>query len=116
MRGEPPFHADHVGSLLRPKTLRQARSQYARKEIDAGRLREIEDTEIRRVILKQEELGLVAVTDGEFRRRAWQWDFLEGLEGVTPGEGPGALSDRQLGARSRPIAKVTGKLGFGDHP
>jgi len=116
MHGKPPFHADHVGSLLRPKALRVARSRYARHEIGAAQLREIEDTEIRRIIRKQEELGLRAVTDGEFRRRAWQWDFLEGLEGVTPAEGPGALSDRQLGARSRSIAKVTGKLGFGDHP
>ena len=116
MRGNPPFHADHVGSLLRPRALRDARSQYARNEIAAAQLREIEDTEIRRIIRKQEALGLRAVTDGEFRRRAWQWDFLEGLAGVAPGQGPGALSDRQLGARSRPIAKVTGKLGFGEHP
>ena len=116
MDRKPPFRADHVGSLLRPKALREARSRYARNEIGAAQLRELEDTEIRRVIRKQEELGLRAVTDGEFRRRAWQWDFLEGLEGVTPGAGPGALSDRQLGARSRPVAKVTGKLGFGAHP
>jgi 5-methyltetrahydropteroyltriglutamate--homocysteine methyltransferase len=116
MDGKPPFRADHVGSLLRPKALREARWRYARSALDAAELREIEDTEIRCVIRKQEELGLRAVTDGEFRRRAWQWDFLEGLEGVTPGQGPGALSDRQLGARSRSIAKVTGKLGFGEHP
>jgi 5-methyltetrahydropteroyltriglutamate--homocysteine methyltransferase len=116
MNGKPPFHADHVGSLLRPRALQEARSQFARGELAAAQLREIEDTEIGRIIRKQEELGLRAVTDGEFRRRTWQWDFLETLEGVTPGEGPGALSDRQRGARPRSIAKVTGKLGFGDHP
>ena len=116
MNGKPPFHADHVGSLLRPKALREARSQFFRGEIAAAQLREIEDTEIGRIIRKQEDLGIRAVTDGEFRRRAWQWDFLEGLEGVRLGNSPGALSDRQLGARSRSIAKVTGKLGFGEHP
>ncbi len=116
MDGKPPFHADHVGSLLRPKALRDARSRHARNEINADQLRAVEDAEIRRIIRKQEDLGLRAVTDGEFRRRAWQWDFLEGLDGVTPGQGTGALSDRQLGTRARRYARVTGKVGFGDHP
>src|SRR5580704_5551467 len=105
MDGKPPFRADHVGSLLRPKALREARAQRARGEISAERLREIEDAEILRVMRKQEQLGLCAVTDGEFRRRAWQWDFLEGLEGVTPGQAPGALSDRQLSPRPRMVAR-----------
>jgi 5-methyltetrahydropteroyltriglutamate--homocysteine methyltransferase len=116
MDGQPPFRADHVGSLLRPQTLRSARAKHERNEMSAAGLRDIEGHEIRRVIRKQEELGLRAVTDGEFRRRAWQWDFLEGLDGVTAGQDPGALSDRQLGPRSRMVARVTGKVGFGDHP
>lgn len=116
MDGKPPFRADHVGSLLRPKELRDARSRHARKEISGEQLREIEDREILRIIRKQEDLGLRAVTDGEFRRHAWQWDFLVGLEGVVPFHGQGALSDRQLDGRSRLYAKVTGEVEFGNHP
>jgi 5-methyltetrahydropteroyltriglutamate--homocysteine methyltransferase len=116
MDGKPPFRADHVGSLLRPKELREARAQHARGEISAEQLREIEDTQVLRIIRKQEELGLRAVTDGEFRRHAWQWDFLAGLEGVVAVHGVGAMSDRQLGARSRLYAQVTGKVAFGEHP
>jgi 5-methyltetrahydropteroyltriglutamate--homocysteine methyltransferase len=116
MDGKPPFRADHVGSLLRPLRLREARARYARDEIGAARLREIEDEEILRIIQKQESLGLRAVTDGEFRRHAWQWDFLEGLDGVVPVHGTGAISDRQLGDRTRLYAKVVGKVAFGEHP
>ena len=68
MRTKPPFRADHVGSLLRPAALKEARAKFASGQIDAAALKAAEDREIERVIKKQEEVGLKSVTDGEFRR------------------------------------------------
>src|SRR5471030_1719047 len=82
IRTKPPFRADHVGSLLRPAALKQARVQRAKGEIDAGALKAIEDREIERVIKKQEDVGLQSITDGEFRRSWWHLDFLWGLYGI----------------------------------
>ena len=81
-RKKPPFRADHVGSLLRPPALKAAREKRAKGEISAAALAAIEDREIDNVIRKQEEVGLSAVTDGEFRRSWWHLDFLWGLDGV----------------------------------
>src|SRR3974390_1686796 len=81
-RTKPPFRADHVGSLLRPPAIKEARAQFAAGKIDRAALREVEDREIERVIQKQEEVGLQSVTDGEFRRSWWHLDFLWGLDGV----------------------------------
>jgi 5-methyltetrahydropteroyltriglutamate--homocysteine methyltransferase len=80
---KPPFRADHVGSLMRPKSVLEARAKAAAKEISAGALRAIEDEEISRLIKKQEDIGLRAVTDGEVRRAFFHLDFLQRLEGVT---------------------------------
>ena len=80
-RTKPPFRADHVGSLLRPKALHEARAKRALGEITAEKLKEIEDREIAAVIKKQEDVGLEAITDGEFRRSWWHYDFLAGLSG-----------------------------------
>jgi 5-methyltetrahydropteroyltriglutamate--homocysteine methyltransferase len=82
-RTEPPFRAEHVGSLLRPRALVQARHDHAEGRIDAARLRAIEDEAVRDVVALQEDLGLRAVTDGEFRRTSWHMDFLYRLGGVT---------------------------------
>ena len=67
-RIEAPFRAEHVGSLLRPRALVQARHDFAEGLIDADRLREVEDEAVREVVALQEDIGLRAVTDGEFRR------------------------------------------------
>jgi 5-methyltetrahydropteroyltriglutamate--homocysteine methyltransferase len=83
-RTAPPFRADHVGSLLRPAALKDARTKRERNEISAEALRATEDREIERVIKKQEELGLRLATDGEFRRSWWHFDFFRGLDGITP--------------------------------
>lgn len=80
---KPPFRADHVGSLMRPKTVLQARNDAAAKKISLGQLRAIEDEEIVRLVKKQEEIGLQAITDGEIRRAFFHLDFLERLDGVT---------------------------------
>src|SRR6187551_3432526 len=81
-RTKPPFRADHVGSLLRPAALKDARAKFAKGEINRDALTEIEDREIERVIKKQEEVGLQSITDGEFRRSWWHLDFLWGLDGA----------------------------------
>jgi 5-methyltetrahydropteroyltriglutamate--homocysteine methyltransferase len=78
----PPFRADHVGSLLRPKQVLQARDEFARGEIGADRLAEIEDEAIREIIRMQGEVGLKSVTDGELRRQSWHMDFIYQLGGV----------------------------------
>src|SRR5215831_12531847 len=78
----PPFRADHVGSLLRPPELRDARVRAARGEIDRAALRAAEDRAIRGAVALQESIGLQSVTDGEFRRDWWHIDFLRGFDGV----------------------------------
>jgi 5-methyltetrahydropteroyltriglutamate--homocysteine methyltransferase len=86
MRHAPPFRADHVGSLLRPKDLVRAREEHARGEISGEDRRRIEDDAIRQVVTMQEDIGLLGVTDGEFRRASWHMDFLYQIKGVTTGQ------------------------------
>src|SRR5947207_5122526 len=81
-RTRPPFRADHVGSLLRPASVKGARARHDKGEITSGELEAVEDREIEKVVKKQEEIGLRAVTDGEFRRSWWHFDFYKGLDGV----------------------------------
>jgi 5-methyltetrahydropteroyltriglutamate--homocysteine methyltransferase len=81
-RSLAPFRADHVGSLLRPKPLLDARARYAAGKIDAAELREIEDRSVRDVVRMQEDVGLRTATDGEFRRTSWHMDFIYQLGGV----------------------------------
>src|SRR5262249_17396194 len=106
-RTNPPFRADHVGSLLRPAALKAAREARAKGEIGAAELKATEDREIKDVIKKQEAAGLQSITDGEFRRSWWHLDFLWGLEGV----------ERHVMDSGIAFAAVTtGKLGFSGHP
>jgi 5-methyltetrahydropteroyltriglutamate--homocysteine methyltransferase len=81
-RTVPPFRADHVGSLLRSAALKEARLRRERGEIDAATLQAVEDREITTLIRRQQDVGLAAVTDGEYRRASWQTDFLVALEGA----------------------------------
>jgi 5-methyltetrahydropteroyltriglutamate--homocysteine methyltransferase len=83
IRAKGPYRADHVGSLLRPERLQQARHQRERKNITPERLREVEDDCIREVVKLQEDVGLEGITDGELRRDYWHLDFLTQLGGVT---------------------------------
>jgi 5-methyltetrahydropteroyltriglutamate--homocysteine methyltransferase len=78
----PPFRADHVGSLLRPPELLRAREEAAAGKITADDLRAAEDTAIREVVRKQEEVGLADATDGELRRESWHMDFIYQLGGI----------------------------------
>jgi 5-methyltetrahydropteroyltriglutamate--homocysteine methyltransferase len=108
----PPFRADHVGSLLRPQSLLAARQRRRNGEISDEELRGIEDTHIRDVVAKQEAIGLQSITDGEFRRTFFHIDFLERLQGVTVG---GGIESRFKGRTGEinfapPSLSVTGKL------
>jgi 5-methyltetrahydropteroyltriglutamate--homocysteine methyltransferase len=79
----PPFRADHVGSLLRPRELLQARVDAREGRIPSDELRRIEDWAIRGAVKMQEEIGLQGITDGEYRRGSWHMDFLYEIGGVT---------------------------------
>jgi 5-methyltetrahydropteroyltriglutamate--homocysteine methyltransferase len=121
-RTKPPFRADHVGSLLRPKRLLQARDDFAAGRLDAGGLRAAEDDAIRDAVAKQESVGLQSATDGEFRRESWHMDFIYQLDGITKESGHIAVKffneDGEI--EFTPAAlHVDGKLGlshtiFGD--
>jgi 5-methyltetrahydropteroyltriglutamate--homocysteine methyltransferase len=84
---QPPFRADHVGSLLRPGNLARARARFKAGEIDLDDLREVENEAILDVIELQRETGLRTVTDGEFRRTSWHMDFIYSLGGVEQVQG-----------------------------
>lgn len=111
-RNQPPFRCDHVGSLLRPARLMQARSEHARGDIDADTLRAAEDDAIADVIKKQENVGLPCVTDGEFRRAFFHLDFLQQLDGVsvTGGIRANANAKSSDDGFTPPKLSVTGKL------
>jgi 5-methyltetrahydropteroyltriglutamate--homocysteine methyltransferase len=121
-RTKPPFRADHVGSLLRPPRLLQAREDFGAGRIDGDQLRGIEDGAIRAIVRKQEELGLQSATDGEFRRASWHMDFIYQLDGITKEAGHIAVRfhNEQGDIEFTPAAlHVDGKLGvsktiFGD--
>jgi 5-methyltetrahydropteroyltriglutamate--homocysteine methyltransferase len=114
-RNKPPFRADHVGSLLRPAALKEARARFSKGEIDAAALKAVEDREIERVIKKQEEVGLKSVTDGEFRRSWWHLDFLWGLDGAEKHVMDTGVAFAAVTTRNEGV-KVTGKLGSTHHP
>jgi 5-methyltetrahydropteroyltriglutamate--homocysteine methyltransferase len=113
-RAKPPYRADHVGSLLRPAALKQARVKQERGEISADALRAVEDREIEKVIKKQEEVGLSVATDGEFRRAWWHFDFFRGLDGVSF-YAMDAIRFHGVLTKAEGI-KITGKIGFSGHP
>jgi 5-methyltetrahydropteroyltriglutamate--homocysteine methyltransferase len=81
-RDRPPFRADHVGSLLRPPYLLDARARHAAGDLDADGLREVEDRAVAEAVALQRDAGLQTATDGESRRTSWHMDFIYQLEGV----------------------------------
>ncbi|WFR63746.1 5-methyltetrahydropteroyltriglutamate--homocysteine S-methyltransferase [Paenibacillus amylolyticus] len=110
-----PFRNDHVGSFLRPAHLSQAREQYKSGNITYEELRAVEDQEIIRIIEKQKENGVSAVTDGEFRRSWWHFDFLGGLDGVELYEEIDGPQFHNMQTRKGGI-RVVGKVDFSTHP
>lgn len=110
-----PFRYDIVGSFLRPEALKEARVKFQNGEMTAQQLKEVEDAEVVKLVQKQKEIGLQAVTDGEFRRSWWHLDFFWGFDGVER-----AIIDqgyRFNGAESRPeTARLIGKISYSNHP
>lgn len=115
LRNIPPFRADHVGSLLRPVDLKQARARHEKGDLGAEELRAIEDRAIERVIRKQEEIGLRSATDGEFRRAMWHFDFLERLDGFEPYTPETGIAFKGTATKPKGV-RVVGKVGFRGHP
>src|ERR1700753_1849761 len=117
-RDQPPFRADHVGSLLRPPELAAARAAFKAGSLDADGLRAAEDAAILEVIELQRAAGLRTVTDGEFRRTSWHMDFIYSLDGIEQVEG----SSLHVQFRSEegeydyapPAMRVSGKVGLAD--
>jgi 5-methyltetrahydropteroyltriglutamate--homocysteine methyltransferase len=117
VRTTPPFRADHVGSLLRPRALLQARDDAGRGAISLDDLRAAEDEAIRDAVRMQEEIGLRSVTDGEFRRASWHMDFIYEIAGVQKAsQNLRSVFHNEAGdIEFTPAAvRVTGKLGM-DH-
>ena len=114
-----PFRANHVGSLLRPPELLEAREKHQKDELGAAELREVEDRCIREVVRMQEDVGMQGITDGEFRRTLWNADFLRQFDGIKVVEGLSPDSSKQFQSPGSNVQRsptqfvVTGKLG---HP
>src|SRR5829696_8026688 len=116
-RTSPPFRADHVGSLLRPKALLKAREDHAAGKLDDESLKQLEDEAIADVVKMQREVGLQSVTDGEFRRASWHMDFIYSIDGIS--KAPGNLSVQFHNAEGdiefTPAAlHIDGKLGVSE--
>ncbi len=121
MAGEKkaPFRANHVGSLLRPPELLDAREKHRQGQISAAQLRQVEDRCIRAAVKMQENVGMRGITDGEFRRTLWHADFLSQIEGVKVVEGLLPQSAKHFQSSGSDVQRsptqfiVTGKLS---HP
>ncbi|MBE9374825.1 5-methyltetrahydropteroyltriglutamate--homocysteine S-methyltransferase [Saccharopolyspora sp. HNM0983] len=116
-RVTPPFRADHVGSLLRPQYLLDAREEHAAGRLPDDELQRITDDAVTEVVAMQERVGLSAATDGEFRRNSWHMDFLYQLDGVNRVTGSeltvqfhNAQGDIEF---ATPEMRVDGKIGLG---
>jgi methionine synthase II (cobalamin-independent) len=117
LRNTPPFRADHVGSLLRPPELLQAREDHAAGRIDDAELRAAEDDAIRAVVDLQRDVGLRTATDGEFRRASWHMDFIYSLDGVSkaPGDLKVQFHNQEGEIEFTPAAmRIDAKLGVSD--
>src|SRR5215468_11179961 len=115
LRTTPPFRADHVGSLLRPAALKQARAKRAAGTISAEELKAVEDREIERLVKRQEEIGLQLATDGELRRSWWHFDFYAGLDGVELYEASHGIAFVGVTTKSQAL-RVVGRIAFSGHP
>jgi 5-methyltetrahydropteroyltriglutamate--homocysteine methyltransferase len=87
VRTTPPFRADHVGSLLRPAELLDARADFDAGRIGTDDLRAVEDEAIRDAVQLQKDAGLLSATDGEFRRATWHMDFIYQIGGISQAPG-----------------------------
>ncbi|MCR5756747.1 MAG: 5-methyltetrahydropteroyltriglutamate--homocysteine S-methyltransferase [Selenomonas sp.] len=115
-KAKAPFRYDIVGSFLRPAELKEKRAALAAGKITAAELTEAEDQAISALVAKEKELGLRAVTDGEFRRRYWHLDFLAGLDGVEEIKAE-QWSVKFKGKQPKAATlQITDKVDFTHHP
>lgn len=115
-RTKPPFRADQVGSILRTAAIHEARTKHEKGEITDAQLKAIEDAEIIKIIKKQEEIGLQPVTDGEFRRAWWHYDFFGMLDGVDVVPSDHGIQFQGVQTKMQ-VLNITGKIGFSpSHP
>ena len=114
-RTKPPFRADQVGSLLRSAPVKEARTKRLAGEITPAELKAVEDAEIKKLVAKQESIGLQAVTDGEFRRSWWHYDFLAKLDGVELVSVTQGLQFKGTQTKAEGL-HVHGKIDFSTHP
>ena len=113
---KPPYRADVVGSFLRPDSVKKARkAHFEDKTMSAEELHAVEDEAIRGVIKMQEDAGLKAVTDGEFRRAWWHFDFLKKLDGVEGFQAASGIQFHGIQTRAEGL-RVTGRVDFSGHP
>jgi len=112
-----PFRADHVGSLLRPAALTEARADFKAGRLDADGLHAVEDAAILEVIEMQRAVGLKSVTDGELRRTSWHMDFIYQLDGITQVQGESLhvqfKNEQGTYDYAPPAMRVAGKVGLG---
>ena len=101
---KPPFHAEHIGSFVRPPRLIDAARAHKAGKLDEAGFRAVQDDAIREIVAFQESIGLPSVTDGEFRRRSWSAGFIDAVEGF-------GLRDGTLGFRNE-----TGVMGVAASP
>lgn len=113
---EAPFRYDVVGSFLRPQGLKEAREKFLKGAITEDELRKVEDEQIKKLVEKQKEVGLKAVTDGEFRRRYWHLDFLAALEGVEEIKADHWSVDFKGHQPKAATLKIVDKIDFTTHP
>jgi 5-methyltetrahydropteroyltriglutamate--homocysteine methyltransferase len=112
------FRAEHVGSLLRPPEVLQARAAHAEGRLPASELQRLEDLAIRDAIQKQRDIGLDILSDGEMRRGSWLTDMADAVDGFIrqkvmldwkgPGGGLEASSANAVGGKLRKARKLTG--------
>src|SRR5918994_104430 len=114
-RTKPPFRADQVGSLLRSAPVKEARTKRLAGEITPAELKAVEDAEIKKLVARQESIGLQAVTDGEFRRSWWHYDFLAKLDGVELVSVTQGLQFKGTQTKAEGL-HVHGKIDFSTHP
>lgn len=111
---DPPFRAEHIGSLLRPRNLLDARRRHGAGEIDGAELRAFEDDAIRDVVALQEKAGLQVVTDGEFRRGTYSDSFttsgITGISNLETEEAGWSKSDTHGHRTAQRIPRVVDKI------
>jgi len=105
---KPPFHAEHIGSFVRPPRLVEAARARKSNRLGEDAFREVQDDCIREIVAFQESLGLPSISDGEFRRRSWSAGFIDAVDGFGLRDGTLGFRDESgvLGVAASPYART----------